>query len=222
MNRIALIIPNTDTTLEADLQRSLRGNQSVHTQRVWLGRVTVEDEDAMLRDEVPRAVEYLRPIQPDTVVFGCTSAGALRGVNGEIDFCHWLETELGCPIVSAFGSVRRKLLDAGQAAPVWLITPYARRVHETMLDSLAEGGITVRDGGCMGVDDDVAVGRLTPEEIAKFVRGCVRHPAPEDRIFISCTNLRAHECAPGLARDLGCRVTSSNTAILESLNKLLH
>ena len=81
MRRIALILPNTDTTLERDLQARLGGAHGVHSERVWLETVTVDAEETMLREEVPRAARYLQPIRPDAAVFGCTSAGALRGAS---------------------------------------------------------------------------------------------------------------------------------------------
>jgi len=221
MRRIGLIVPHTDTTLERDLQRTLCGRDGLHTERVWLETVTVEAEEAMLRDEVPRAAEYLRPIRPDACVFGCTSAGALRGVDGDNAFVEWLETTLACPVVSAFGSVRRHLLASCGSSSVWLVSPYVRAVHETMLRGLASAGLTVRDGGCMGLDNDIDVGNLAPGEIERFVLGRDIAPATDDCLFLSCTNLRAAERAQSLSRQLGCQVTSSNLAILDALERIL-
>lgn len=221
MRRIGLILPHTDTTLEHDLQRNLFGRNGIHTERVWLDTVTVEAEEAMLRDEVPRAAEYLRPIRPDITVFGCTSAGALRGVDGEDAFVEWLETTLDCPVVSAFGSVRRYLVNARGQPNVWVVSPYVRAVHETMLRSLASSGLAMRDGGCMGIDNDIDVGNLAPPEIERFVLGRDIAPAVRDCLFLSCTNLRAAECAQSLSRQLGCHVTSSNLAILDTLRRIL-
>ena len=221
MRRVALIVPNTDTTLERDLQRNLGGAHGVHSERVWLEAVTVEAEEAMLRDEVPRAAEYLRPIRPDVAVFGCTSAGALRGTDGEAAFVDWLAGRLDCPVVSAFGSVRRQLQATFDTGDVWLVTPYVRAVHETMLHGLAGSGLSVRDGGCMGIASDIDVGDIEPDDIADFVLGRDIAPGSDDGVFLSCTNLRAAECADDLTRALGCRVTSSNLAILDALQRII-
>jgi len=221
MRRVGLIIPHTDTALERDLQRNLRGVDGVHTERIWLDTVTVEAEELMLRDEVPRAADYLGPIRPDVVVFGCTSAGALRGVEGENTFVEWLETTLECPVVSAFGSVRRHLFSGHGDANVWLVSPYVRAVHETMLRSLVSSGLAVRDGGSMGIENDTEVGNITPCEIKSFVVDRELAPAGGDCLFLSCTNLRAAECSESLSRRLGCHVTSSNLAILDALTRVL-
>jgi len=219
MKRVGLIIPHTDSTLERDLQRNLHGAHGVHTERVWLDRVTVAAEEAMLSDEVPRAAQYLAPIRPDVVVFGCTSAGALRGVDGEAAFRRWLEATLACPVVSAFGSVCR-VLRACRGA-VWLVTPYTAAVHATMRRSLEAAGLRVRDGGSMGIESDIDVGRLAPDAIARFVGERRLGIEPGDQVFISCTNLRAAECAASLSDDIACPVTSSNLAILQALEPLL-
>jgi len=221
MKRVGLIIPHTDTTLEADLQRNLQARGfSIHSARVWLSEVTVDAEEAMLRNEVPRAVAYLRPIRPDIVVFGCTSAGAIRGIEGERAFRAWLASEFDCPIVSAFDSVTRRLLAAG-AGRVHVMTPYIRPVHESMLASLRAAGVTLNDAGCMGYDDDVAVGRLTPAEITQFVLDHAQNLVARDRLFLSCTNLRAAECADPIKWCMDCDVTSSNLAILDQIETVL-
>lgn len=222
MKRVGLIAPHTDTTIEADLQRHLHGEHSVHTQRVWLDSVTVEAEETMLQEGVPRAAAYLAPIAPEVLVFGCTSAGALRGVEGETAFRFWLAEVLGCPVVSAFESVRQALVEAAPAGVVWLLSPYTPGVHETMLHSLAAANVAVRDGGSMGIGSDLAVGRLEPAEIVEFVHNQSLPISSGDQVFISCTNLRAAECAETLAHNLGCPVTTSNTAILGRLLPMLN
>jgi maleate cis-trans isomerase len=90
-----------------------------------------------------------------------------------------------------------------------------------MLGALEAAGLSLRDGGCMGIEDDLAVGLLEPDEIERFVLAQELTPGPGDRVFVSCTNLRVAECADSLSRRLGCTVTSSNLAILEALEPML-
>lgn len=221
MKRVGLIIPNSDTTLERDFQRNLVPRVSLHAERVWLESVTVAAEERMLSEEVPRAVEYLRPLGVDAAVFGCTSAGAIRGVIGENEFCEWLRDTLDCPVVSAFGSVRRNLAARSRGTRTWLVSPYSRAVHETMIDCLEAAGLTVIDGASMGLESDIEIGRLGPEEIIGFVERQRLSPEPDDCVFVSCTNLRAAECAGELSQRLGCAATTSNLAMLEELESIL-
>ena len=52
---------------------------------MYLEETTPEGESAMLDDYLPTAVNDLRSARPDVVVFGCTSAGALRGNDYEAE-----------------------------------------------------------------------------------------------------------------------------------------
>lgn len=217
--RIGLMTPHNDMTTEWDLQCVHAGTHVVHTQRLWLPEVSAEAERTMLDAEVPRAAAYLDGLGLDVVVFACTSAGAILGAEGEARFTAWLAERMGAPVVSAFASVRNVLTRS--AGPVSIVTPYSTPLHTSVLDSLAATGVSVRDGGCMGLDDDRAIGRVTPDDLIAFVTDkLAAGPAPE-RVFISCTNLRAAECAETLERRLGCPVTSSNLAILDNLRPYL-
>jgi maleate isomerase len=217
--RIGLMTPHNDMTTEWDLQRVHAGTHVVHTQRLWLPEVSAAAEETMLREEVPRAAAYLDGVGADVVVFGCTSAGAIRGPEGEERFTAWLAERMGAPVVSAFASVRRVL--ARSAGPVSIVTPYSTPLHTSVLDSFAAAGVSIRDGGCMGLDDDRRIGRVTPAQLIAFATERLASGPKPERVFISCTNLRAAECAETLERRLGCPVTSSNLAILDNLRPYL-
>ena len=221
MSRIALMVPHTDTTLEWDLQRALAGRYSVHTQRLWLDDVSETAEETMLRVEVPRAAAYLRPLAPDLLVFGCTSAGAIRGAAGDRRFTAWLAEAVDAPVVSAFGGVVRDLERRAGAAPVQLITPYTSALHARMAGALVDAGVRVTGGGCMGLSDDCAIGRVEPAAVTAFAAEQIGYDAAPAHLFVSCTNLRAAECADALAARLGLEVTTSNSAILARLNEHL-
>lgn len=215
------MIPHSDTTLEWDLQRRLGGMHSIHVERLWLAEVSAAAEQRMLDEEVPRAAAYLEGLEPDVVIFGCTSAGALYGPAGEDAFCLELEDRMAAPVLSAFGSVRRTLTQQAGRDTVGIVTPYSRDLHETVLDSLAAAGVVVLDAGCMGLTSDHDIGHITPDTLTRFVRNQFeRAPVPQ-RLFISCTNLRAAEAADELAARLNRPVTSSNLAILDTLRPYL-
>ena len=60
LKRIALLLPNTDTILETDLQISLPSNIIIHTARMQLDEVGKEAEKRMVDEELPRAVSALK------------------------------------------------------------------------------------------------------------------------------------------------------------------
>lgn len=77
--RLGLIVPSSNTVMEVDLCRNLPESVSLHVARMHLLNGTVAEEEEMLDIHFPRALNDLATIQPDVVVFGCTSAGAMRG-----------------------------------------------------------------------------------------------------------------------------------------------
>ncbi len=215
VRRIGLLVPHTDTTLEWDLQRAFAGQASIHTERIYLDSVSIAAEIRMVEHETPRALEYLRAIQPDVIVFGCTSAGALYGVEGEAAFTHGLGQSLGCPAVSAFGSVLAHLrrLDVKRLA---LFTPYTTEVHAKVTASIRETGVEIVWEDWAGLERDEDIGNLDPSDIAARL-GNAELPAGCDALFASCTNLRIDEVATSVASTLGLPVFGSNTAIIAAL-----
>ena len=217
--RIGLVIPHTDTTLEWDLQRTFAGQASVHTARAFLAAVSDEAESRMLDEAVPEAVRLLAAIRPDLLVFGCTSAGALRGAEGDRTLAAALEAEVGCPVVSAFSAVLAAL-ERRVVGPVALFSPYTEGVQATMRRALEAAGISVVEAGTMGLADDSEIGRITPESVHAFVAGAETRIADAAGVFVSCTNLRAAECATPLEAALERPVITSNTAILDAIRRM--
>lgn len=220
IKRIGLITPHTDMTSEYDLRRELPAHYIIHTERMWLEDVTIESEKKMLKEELPRAIAYLKPLKLDVVVFGCTSAGAIYGPKGDEEIVEQIAKETKCPVVSAYGAVNR-LLQEVKGEQVSVITPYIESVNDRVVDSLQEEGTTVSTSACMGLQNDIDIGSLTPEDIVQFALQQEEAMKDSDTLFLSCTNLRAVESLDELAAKLNMNVLSSNSAIIEEVKELL-
>jgi maleate isomerase len=218
--RIGLLLPHTDTTLEWDLQRIIGTRCSIHAERLFLENVSVEAEVKMLENETPRAVPFLKPLNPALTVFGCTSAGALYGAVGEKAFTTDLSRRLGCPVVSAFGSVLADLQQA-RITRLAVFTPYSTPVHAKVADGLRETGMTLAWEDCLGLSDDTDIGRVTPKELLAYFETHAPQAGACEALFLSCTNLRAAETAPELSARLGLPVFSSNLAIIHAIQQTL-
>ena len=77
--RLGLLVPSSGTIQEADFYRRVPEEVTVHSARMRLVEATEADEIRMLEEHTIPAARDLATIQPDVVVFSCTSAGALRG-----------------------------------------------------------------------------------------------------------------------------------------------
>lgn len=218
--RLALLLPHTDTTLEWDLQRAFNGRCSIHAERLYLENVTVQAEAKMVEEETPRAVPFIKPLHPAVTIFGCTSAGALYGVEGERAFTRRLADELGCPVVSAFGSVLAALAEDG-IRRLALFTPYTEAVHGTIAAGLRETGIDLVWQDYLGLLYDTDIGRVTPGQLLARFESSAPPPRECDALFLSCTNLRVAEIAPELSRRVGLPVLSSNLSIIRAVERQL-
>ena len=88
--RIGVIVPSSNTTVEADFMRALTAGVTVHAARMFLAETTAEAERRMIYDHVPIAVTDLATLRPHVVAFACTSGGASTGTPG-------LTTIKSCP-----------------------------------------------------------------------------------------------------------------------------
>lgn len=217
--RVGLLIPHTDVTSEIDLLSMLPEDVSLHAQRVWLDDVTIEAEEKMLR-ELPGAAAYLKPVKPQVVVFGCTSAGALHGLPGDRKTAAMLEDEFCCPVVTAFQAVVQDLQGLGTAS-LGLITPYVESLTYRVASSLEELGFKVVHASGMGEKEDVRIGAVLPKTIRSFVLKERERMRGADALLISCTNLRALECKEELEKEMGIPVVTSNAAVYSRLTEIL-
>ena len=78
--RVALLVPSSNIVMENDLHAALpKDDFTVHTDRMYLVETTRDAEVRMIEDYEPAALSDLGTLNPDVLVFGCTSAGSLMG-----------------------------------------------------------------------------------------------------------------------------------------------
>jgi maleate isomerase len=100
--RVALLVPSSNTVMENDLHRALPKDQfTVHTGRMFLTETTREQEIRMIEDFAPKAASDLGTLEPDVLVFGCTSAGSLFGVEYDAQVCQKLGALAQCEALQA-------------------------------------------------------------------------------------------------------------------------
>ena len=121
--RVGLMIPSSNTMMEVDFARELPPGAALHTARMFMEDTTPAGESRMLDEFALPAARDLGTARPDVVVFGCTSAGALRGNNYDTELCERISELTGAPTVSTIGAVRAAI-EASGAASIGVITPY--------------------------------------------------------------------------------------------------
>lgn len=211
--RIGLLVPSSNTTMEPDFYRNVSKGVSVYTARMHLQDVTVAAEEVMLDEHFPLALRDIATMEPDVVVFGCTSAGALRGNEYDAELIRRIEETTDCPAVSVVQSVQTALQKHGRR--VHVLTPYIDEVTERVAAALRADGADVVAVAGMGIRANADIGRVSPQQIAAFaVEQRAKLDASVDCLFLSCTNWQAFAVREQLEQELQLPVVTSNHATL--------
>ena len=218
--RVGLIVPSTNTVMEPDLYRHLPKYATVHTARMLLeGSVTIAAEEQMLDVHLPECARQIATLRPDVVVFGCTSAGALRGPAYEQELADQLTQTTGAATVTIMGAVAAELRRI-QPQSVAVLTPYSQEINDTIKASLETSGFPVSHIAGMDIQGAFNIAAVTPEQILAYVREQLAGVAA-DCLFVSCANLRSVEVLDELRKTARRPVVTSNQAVLESVKQAL-
>ena len=201
--------------MEVDFYQHLPEGVTLHTGRMYMEDTTPEGEGLMLDEHAMPAARDVGTARPDATVFGCTSAGALRGTAYDRELCARIGDVTGSVAVSVIASVREAIGRLG-ARRIGIVTPYVDALNERIRSSIEEDG-EVEVAGIYGlqITENFAIASVTPAEIVAFA---VRSLGELDveLAFASCTNLRAMESIPAIEDALGVPVVTSNQAAFEA------
>ena len=212
--RVGVIVPSSNTTVEADFARALPAGVTVHAARTFLAETTAEAERRMIYDHVPIAVADLATLQPHVVTFACTSGGAVLGVEGEAKLIRDIARETGAPVISTNGAVGDAIERQGRQR-IAVLTPYIDELNQAIRAGLERRGLTVVHIAGLGITDNFGICSVTPREIIMFAERELTGRA-FDLLFVSCTNFRAVEARPLLQLRLGMPVVTSNQATIDA------
>jgi maleate isomerase len=212
--RVGLLVPSSNTVMEVDFYRRLPPHVTLHTARMYMESTTPEGEALMLDQHVMPAARDIATVRPDVVVFGCTSAGALRGVDYERNLCDRIGDQTGATVVSVISAVR-DALRSRSAARVGVITPYVDDLNDRIRASLEEDGVDVPIIRGLNITENFSIALVPPEEIVSFAVRALAGSSV-DLVFVSCTNFRALDAKAMIEARLGLPVITSNSAALEA------
>lgn len=206
--------------MEVDFYRHLPASATVHTGRMYMEATTVKGEEEMLDEHCLPTAGDVATARPDLVVFGCTSAGALRGNDYDAELCRRISDVTGKPTVSVIESVRRKLASL-KVRRVAVLTPYIEDLNVRIKASVEDDGIEVASIHGMGISVNFNLALVEPPEILAFAREKLGTHPPVDALFISCTNYQAVATLPRLKEAYDLPIVTSNQAALEAVGREL-
>jgi maleate cis-trans isomerase len=204
--RIGLLVPSINTTMEPEVWSIVPRGVSVHTARIAGGRHGTPETLRGMEAEAKRAAEPLSMVEPDVVIYSCTSGSFFEGPAWNQKICDELTAITKCPTITTAGAMVAALQHGGLKR-VDVVTPYVELTNERLKAFLSAHGIETTRLGTFDMLDMFDHAKIEPEAIYRKVKETVTPDA--DGVFVACTQLRAMEVLDMLERDLGKPVYSA-------------
>lgn len=208
--RLGLIVPSSNATMEAEVWKMASGWATVHTARMRLQEITIDNLKKM-EGQMLEAACSLADADVDVIGYGCTSGSLFKGKDHDGEIEREIEEKTRIPAVATAKAVV-EAMDTIQIKKVCVATPYIDEINERVREFLEQNKISVLRIKGLGIALNSEVGNQDSNaayELAKKVF------VPEAQaIFISCTNFRTIEAIGQLEEELKVPVISSNTATL--------
>lgn len=225
--RIGILVPSTNTSVEADFQRLLSDTVSVHSERLYIpdGTMSEADLDLMNRDLLEKAA-LLATANLDVIAYACTSGSFYRGADWDEQVRQSIEQRTGIACVTTSTAVSTAFRTLNVQA-ISVMTPYPDWTNQKLAAYYTAQGLTV-----IGVHGDAraaanghrAINDQPPSQIAAFA---LEHfDAKAQALFCSCTAWQSLACVTTLETALNVPVVTSNQATiwaaLHAIDRLDH
>jgi maleate isomerase len=208
---LGLLVLETDQTIEDEFRFLLpETGVSLYGARLHNdARITPETLAEMEARVVPTVNLLPAAVEFGVIGFACTSGALVIGeekIAGRIR-----EVRPAIPVTDPV-TAARAALDALRVGRIALLTPYVRRINESLRAALRARGMEIPVMGSFNQEDDNVVARIAPQSIAQAI---VRLGASDacDGVFVSCTSLRVARIVEEVEAQIGKPVTSSNHAL---------
>jgi len=213
--RIGIVVPSTNTSVEADFQRVATEAVSVHSARLFIpdGDLT-EAALNQMNDSLDSAVRLLASARVDVIAYACTSGSFYKGPQWDESVMRQVQEIASVPCVTTSSAVAQAL-QAAKAQRLSVVSPYPEWTNAKLRAYYERAGFVIDSiqgdprscaNGHRGINDQ------DPAEIVEFALAHVNENS--DALFCSCTAWRAVECVEELERQTGLPVVTSNQATI--------
>lgn len=210
--RLGVIQPAPGLMLEAEWARAVPPGIAFPVTRLALHGATADDY-ADMAERAPEAAAILANAGADLIAYACGIGSLYRGPAHERALMDRLSVAAGGrPVIGMAEAALREINRLG-ARRITLLTPYADPVNALVRAYTEACGITIAAVASLPVESAIAAAGLRPEQTIAAAAAAVAM-APNDFLWIPCSNVRALDLCSRLTRELGCPCISSNRALL--------
>lgn len=221
MIRIGVLVPFTNTNLEPEMMRMCPRGASVHFTRIGgypVVEIPASDQmQDMCQADISEALTLIAGVQPDVVLYGCTSATLTHGLDVDRNLAVRINAATGAKAITAAGAMLTALGDLG-ANKVEFASPYVGEVNAQAIRFLADAGIeTVKCADVGKALSNHEQGALTPDDVFDLAAWADCEDA--QAIVMACTDLRAVDAIRKIEAELSKPVVTVNQAMMFSVMK---
>ncbi|CZT21662.1 uncharacterized protein RCC_07527 [Ramularia collo-cygni] len=213
--RFGLIIPATNTVVEAEFNRMLVPGISWHSGRIEITNPNLSTDEAMiaflesLRVTIEAAVKSVLHCLPSYLVMGMSAETFWGGKNGALEFENFMHDISGLSVTTGAHAAVSALQIYG-AKKIAIITPYQAVGDQQVVDFFQGVGFEVHAIKGLKCDSATSIAEVSPQ----VIRDAFREVNSEDvdALFQAGTNLAAAGVAAEMEVELGKPVVAVNTA----------
>lgn len=210
MGRIGLLVPSSNTTVEAEFCRALPPGVTLHTARLYLTQIAPEAILEMVAD-LERQSRNLASADVDVIVLAATAPSLLKGLGYDRELIGKIEAATGKRATTTSTALIGALSHLGVGRVV-LGAAYDDKVNAIATSFLEASGIEVLAAHGLGLVDNLVVGRLEAQTAYDLGRRIDRPDA--EAVVLACTNWKTMEVIERLERELRKPVVSTTQASL--------
>jgi maleate isomerase len=215
--RIGVVIPSTNTSVEADYNDLRPDNVTFHVSRIYIQTKISTDEDAQttlrqLRDGMEKAVHDVCTCMPDHLIMGMSSETFVGGLQGSLEMGKRME-ELSGLDVSMGSEATREVLEILGARKIAVLTPYQPSIDvevERYFKDLGYDMVAMKSLRCPTA---TAIADVTGDEVLEAIAELEREATDDFDVFIQAgTNLSSWRVADEVERRTGKPLIGINAA----------
>ena len=222
--RIGLMVPPANTTIEDDFDRWLPDSVRVHVNRMYSpptpAKTLVEALQAY-GDHVEDTARTMAQVPLDVMAFGCTSGSFLNGVGYDAQIIDKIESVSGgVRTVATAKAVADALRELG-IKKIAACSPYPPEVNERLRQYYADSGFEIVNFQPVDSEKYPMDYNQFPPEVAMDLALSVDRPEAE-AIFMSCTAFKgAAESIDAIEEATGKPVVTANQATFWACMRVL-
>ena len=216
--RVGVILPSTNTTVEADFFRMAPMGVTVHFQRILrksglIGDYKIQEE---MNREIDAAASMLATGHPDIIAYACTGGSVLKGIGYDQELIAGMKAASGVAAVTTASAVVDALNWMG-IKKISIATPYGDDENRRIQVFLRDSGFTV-----LNIQGDPSTSNKDVSETSEEASDSVRTFAASvcqmeaEALFCACTAWQSLEIVEELEYQLSKPVLTANQVTMWS------